>query len=252
MSSRRSTRCAPVLAQLIRGRGTARLDLAPFGPEEHAAHVAQLLGSSPPPALLRATYARSEGNPFYTEELLAAGDPDAARLPNPCATPCWYGSGSCRQTRWKWSAPLALAGPSRISCSHAVAALDEACLLAALRETVDRAVVVPDPETGRYGFRHPLIAEAVYADLMPAERSRLHRAFAEALAADPDLGDASPARAAAELANHWYAAGVMRRPCRPSWPRRTRLAAFTPRERRWRTWCAPRSSQIGSGMRARS
>ncbi len=199
-----------VLGQLIRGTGTARLDLRPFGPEEHAAHVAELLGSTPAPALLRATYARSEGNPFYTEELLASGDPDTARLPESLRDALLVRlrelSPAAREVARVigvgWSVPHPLL--SR------VAALDETALLAALRETVDRGVVVPDPETGRYGFRHPLIVEAVYADLMPAERSRLHRAFAEALAADPGLGDASPARAAAELANHWYAAGVAR------------------------------------------
>ncbi len=199
-----------VLAQLIRGRGTARMDLAPFGPEEHAAHVAQLLGSRPPPALLRATYARSEGNPFYTEELLATEDPDAARLPESLRDALLVRlrelSPAAREVvrvigvGWSVSHPLL----------SQVTTLDESALLAALRETVDRAVVVPDPQTGRYGFRHALIAEAVYADLLPAERSRLHRAFAEALAADANLGDASPARAAAELANHWYAAGAMR------------------------------------------
>jgi DNA-binding CsgD family transcriptional regulator/tetratricopeptide (TPR) repeat protein len=199
-----------VLGQLIRERATARLDLVPFGPEEHAAHVAQLLGATPPADLLRATYARSEGNPFFTEELLAAGDPDAARLPESLRDALLVRlrelSPAAREVvraiSVGWSVPHALLAR--------VVGLEEPALLAALRESVDRAVVVPDPATGRYGVRHPLLAEAMVADLLPAERSRLHRAFAEALEADPDLGDASPARAAAELANHWYAAGVMR------------------------------------------
>jgi DNA-binding CsgD family transcriptional regulator/tetratricopeptide (TPR) repeat protein len=200
-----------VLGQLIREPRTARLDLLPFGPEEHAAHVAQLLGTTPPPGLLRATYARSEGNPFFTEELLAASDPDAARLPDSLRDALLVRlrgiSPAAREVvrviSVGWSVPHPLLA--------SVARLDEPVLMAALREAVDGALLVPDPATGRYGLRHPLLAEAMLADLLPAERSRLHRAFAEALEAEPELGDASPARAAAVLANHWYAAGVMRK-----------------------------------------
>ncbi len=200
-----------VLGQLIRGRGAARLDLAPFGPEEHATHVAQLLGGDPPSALLRATYARSAGNPFFTEELLAAGDPDAARLPESLRDAVLVRLRELSPAAREVVRVISVGWSVSHQLLNRVAHLDEAALLAALRESVDRAVVVPDPGSGRYGFRHPLIAEAVYDELLPAERSRLHRAFAQALAAEPELGDASPARAAAELANHWYAAGVMRR-----------------------------------------
>ncbi|MGC5561254.1 helix-turn-helix transcriptional regulator [Streptomyces sp. FR-108] len=48
-----------------------------------------------------------------------------------------------------------------------------------------------------YSFRHALIREAVYADLLPGERVRLHRAFAQVLA-----GRGLPAECAAERAHH--------------------------------------------------
>ena len=51
-----------------------------------------------------------------------------------------------------------------------------------------------------YAFRHALLEEAAYADLLPGERTALHLALAEALAADPSLGRRA---AAAELAHHW-------------------------------------------------
>ena len=54
----------------------------------------------------------------------------------------------------------------------------------------------------RYAFRHALLQEAVYDDLLPGERTRLHAAFARTLEASA-AGD--PTRAA-ELAYHWYAA----------------------------------------------
>ena len=57
-------------------------------------------------------------------------------------------------------------------------------------------------------FRHALLQEAVYDDLLPGERTRLHGAFARTLeaaaTADGDL--ARDASLASELAYHWYAA----------------------------------------------
>src|SRR5262249_22745736 len=57
-----------------------------------------------------------------------------------------------------------------------------------------------------YKFRHALLAEAVNADLLPGERTRLHLALAEALASDSSLA-VEPGNTAAELAFHWRACG---------------------------------------------
>ena len=86
----------------------------------------------------------------------------------------------------------------------AAAALDEVTLYDALRECVSRQVLVPDPTAGveRYVFRHALLQEAIYDDLLPGERTRLHAAFARTLEARA-AGDGAHA---AELAYHWYAA----------------------------------------------
>ena len=93
-------------------------------------------------------------------------------------------------------------GPDRLLA--AVASLDEAALHAALREAVDHHLLVVD-ESGRgYAFRHALAREAVYDDMLPGERVRLHTAYAEALDAEPEL--AGDAAAEAALAYHCYAA----------------------------------------------
>jgi tetratricopeptide (TPR) repeat protein len=58
-------------------------------------------------------------------------------------------------------------------------------------------------EDDRVGFRHPAFREVVYAELLPGERARLHRAAAEAL-----TQELAPApEVAGELARHWYLAG---------------------------------------------
>ena len=58
----------------------------------------------------------------------------------------------------------------------------------------------------RYAFRHALVQEVVYDDLLPGERRTLHRAFAEALEARTPVGGAAEAGRWAELAHHWAAA----------------------------------------------
>ena len=56
-----------------------------------------------------------------------------------------------------------------------------------------------------WAFRHALLREAVYQELLPGERNRLHAACGTALAARPELAGGEEA-AAADLAHHWYAA----------------------------------------------
>ncbi len=72
----------------------------------------------------------------------------------------------------------------------------------AVRETVARQLLVPDGADG-YAFRHALLREAVYADLLPGERTRLHGVLA-GLLADEDRLTANPGTAA-ELAHHYLA-----------------------------------------------
>ncbi len=86
-----------------------------------------------------------------------------------------------------------------------MAGLDEAELLEALRETVDGHLLVVDPTGHGYAFRHALTRDAVYEDMLPGERVRLHAAYAAALDRDPHLGGGDDGDASA-LAHHWYAA----------------------------------------------
>ena len=85
---------------------------------------------------------------------------------------------------------------------------------------VDHHVLNVDPTSGRYDFRHALFREAVYQDLQPGERIKVHRAIAELLCAQPALAaDGTEAGAAAELATHWlraqdHSGRCRRRTCR--------------------------------------
>ena len=63
------------------------------------------------------------------------------------------------------------------------------------------------PGEDGYQVRHALLGEVIAADLLPGERARLHTEYARALSNQPELANAAPAVAAAELAVHWDAAG---------------------------------------------
>ena len=64
----------PILAELERESKVRRIALAPFARADFADHVGSLMGHTPDPSFLDQLYARSEGNAFYTEELVAAGE----------------------------------------------------------------------------------------------------------------------------------------------------------------------------------
>jgi DNA-binding CsgD family transcriptional regulator/tetratricopeptide (TPR) repeat protein len=201
----------PLLVEATRGERVERITVERLTRREHDLQVAAILGAPPDRELLAQTYARSDGNPFYTEELLA---PDAGRGAVLSTSLREVLLARIRGLRDRTRAVLRVVAVG-YSVTHplleAVAGVPEDALLDSLREAVDRAILTTDPGSGRYRFRHPLIAEAIYDDLLPGERLRLHRRFAEALEVDPALADASPARAPAELANHWLRAGDERR-----------------------------------------
>ena len=197
----------PFVIELERSGRGRRLDLARFSRDELAALITDLLGAPPGRPLLDNVFARSEGNPFFAEELLVAvgngGLPDSLR--------------ETLLLRVERLAPLArqvlgVAAVAGRRVGHrllaAVAAISETELDDALREAVAWNVLVTDRDGASYAFRHALLREAVYDDLLAGERLRLHRAMAEALTEDRDLaGDG--VGVAGELAHHWLAAGEL-------------------------------------------
>ncbi len=143
---------------------------------------------------------RAEGNPFFTEELVSAARSGNGALPTELADLLLV-----RLDRLDSSSRLAVRAASvagrRVShdlLSHG-SGLDDGELDGALRAAVEANVLLPVGTDG-YTFRHALLAEAVYDDLLPGERVRLHAAYAKALAARDVVGTA------AELARHARAA----------------------------------------------
>ncbi|WP_272947633.1 helix-turn-helix transcriptional regulator [Ornithinimicrobium murale] len=141
---------------------------------------------------------RAEGNAFFAEELLEASELGGDALPADLADLLLLRLDRLDETAQHMVRAAAAAG-RRVSHDllEAVLGLPEAELDAALRVAVETNVLVPD--RGSYAFRHALLAEAVYDDLLPGERTRLHRSYVRAISGG-GLG------ASAELARHARAA----------------------------------------------
>jgi DNA-binding CsgD family transcriptional regulator/tetratricopeptide (TPR) repeat protein len=192
------------LAQSGRPPAVERLELRAFTREELAAQLRGILEQAPDRALVDRLYARSEGNAFFTEELLAASA-DGGELP-----PSLRDALLMRievlpervQQVLRVAAAHARVVPHRLLA--AVCDLPEWELHDALRAALADHVLVRHDEDN-YAFRHALLQETLASDLLPGERITLHLTLAQALEVDSTLVSAD-GRAAAELYGHWLGA----------------------------------------------
>jgi DNA-binding CsgD family transcriptional regulator/tetratricopeptide (TPR) repeat protein len=196
----------PWLAELDRGP-VQRLELPRLDRTETMAQLVAILGAAPPTDLVDAVFARSEGNPFFTEELLAAVQAGSDALP---ATIRDLLRGRLQALPGETRQVLAVVAVAGRRVSHrllaAVAGLEDQPLVAALHAAVAQELLVTYPGQDGYELRHALLREILDADLLPGERIRLHARYAKALAERPELAGAVSGLAA-ELAAHWDTAG---------------------------------------------
>jgi DNA-binding NarL/FixJ family response regulator len=201
-------------AQWIRVPGVTRVQLEPL-PDPDVRRLVQALSGGPLTDLsereVRAIVARAEGNAFFAEELVGAAIGSKGREPGPAADTA---SGVPVDL-----ADLLLARLDRLddggrqvvraaACagrrvSHAalaeVVGREDGELDRSLRNAVEQNILARVGEDS-YAFRHALLAEAVYDDLLPGERVRVHAAYTAALLSHRVDGTA------AELARHALAA----------------------------------------------
>ena len=190
-----------LLAELGRSPLVTTLGLDRLSRDEVGQLVAQL-ATGMAPRLVDSLFERSEGNPFYCEELLAAADSDPDGLPD-----------SLRDVLLLRVAGLG-DGPRHVLSLVATAArpVDDATIAGAaglagdecelaLRTCIDRGLLVFDRRAGAYSVRHALLREALGEDMLPAELTACHRALARS------LEQHATAENAADRARHWAAAG---------------------------------------------
>ena len=199
----------PYLAVLDRSGRAQRVELPRLDRAETVAQLVGILGAAPPAELVDAVFGRSVGNPLFTEELLGAIRAGSGALPPTLRDLLRGRVRALPELARQVLAVVAVAGrrvPHRLLAE--VAGLEDQPLVQALRAAVADQLLVTRPGEDGYELRHALLAEVIQVDLVPGERAPLHAAYARALTERPELADASPAVAAAELAVHWDAAGA--------------------------------------------
>jgi DNA-binding CsgD family transcriptional regulator len=193
------------LAELERGARAQRIELEPLSSAQVAEQVLDITGTAPTAEFSQALHDRAQGNPFFTEELLAAGD--GGELPVSLRDALLVRP---RRLSGRGLEIVGVAAVAGRTVDHRLlrelVAMKEGELIAALREAVAEQVLISDGLS--YSFRHALLREAVYSDLVASQRAPLHAALARALTAQPGLAG-TPTGSAAEIAHHWHAAGEL-------------------------------------------
>jgi DNA-binding CsgD family transcriptional regulator len=198
-----------VVADLQRLPSVSSVELGPLPP----AVVAQIISTVPngpaespgavPAATLNRIVERAEGNAYYAEELRAAAC-DAGPLPSGLAALLLSRVERVSAAAQQVLRAAAVAGRRAGDDLVRSVARDEQMLTdqeydhAVWELVAHQLLVTDDVGDGGYSFRHALLREAVYADLMPGERTRLHGRLATLLAARAP----SVPGTAAELAHH--------------------------------------------------
>jgi DNA-binding CsgD family transcriptional regulator len=198
----------PLLTAWERMRTVDRVELDRFDRGEVAAQLTAILGDGPAPAVADAVFDRSGGNAYLVEELagLVRNDRDLDDLSPSLLDVLLSRVDALSADAQKLLRTACVAGRAvsdRLLAT--VAGFAEAELYTTLRETVDNHLLVVDPSGYGYTFRHALTRDAVYEDMLPGERVRLHAAYGDALAADPRMAS-DPGTLPATIAHHWYAA----------------------------------------------
>jgi DNA-binding CsgD family transcriptional regulator/tetratricopeptide (TPR) repeat protein len=203
----------PLLADLLRLDHVDELELGAFGHDELAEQLAGITGTAVAGDLVETVLARSGGNPFFAEELMAAGQAGLGMSRSLRDTL----EGRLRSLDAAAERVLRVASVAGVQVDHRLLAsvvdVDERELLDAVRAAVEHHLLEPtEPgEAPGYAFRHALVQEVAYDGLLPSERTDLHAAFARAIEAHPEVRMDDPAHTTALLAHHWLMAHDLER-----------------------------------------
>ena len=191
----------PLVAELRRRPNVVALALGPLGPDDAARQLETIAGRPLSATLVGELHARSGGNPFFLEELYAArADAASGAVPKSLADAVLLRVGRLDEAAGRLLALVAAAG-GRISFELLERLVAPAELPAAFRSAVDAGILVREADDRGVCFRHALMGEVIYDELLPPERAKLHRGIAEALLA-------TAGAPASQLAVQWYRAGA--------------------------------------------
>jgi DNA-binding CsgD family transcriptional regulator/tetratricopeptide (TPR) repeat protein len=197
----------PFLAELDRSGRAERLELGRLDRRELAELLAGILGEPAGPTLVDEILARSGGNPFFAEELLAAHR-EGVEL-SPALRDVLLARVEALPDAIQQVLQVAAVAGGRIDHDLLVevAGQPPERLVELLRRAVAQHILVVKEDGDAYAFRHALVQEAIYEDLLPVQRGPLHAAYARALTARIQGRDrGATATELGQLAHHWYVA----------------------------------------------
>jgi DNA-binding CsgD family transcriptional regulator/tetratricopeptide (TPR) repeat protein len=199
-----------LLSELERSRSVSRVDIARLDRDEVRRQVHEILGSLPDDDAFDRLFSRSEGIPFFVEELVGFDESCEGDLPRTLRE-LLLARYERLSDETQHFLRLLSAGGVRVEHDLLVQVHsgDADVLDRAAREAVFANILIADERS--YAFRHALVREAIHSDLLPGERSRFHTRFAEALEAV-----AGDRRLAVEISYHWLAAHDLPRAFRAS------------------------------------
>ncbi|MDF9815829.1 helix-turn-helix transcriptional regulator [Streptomyces sp. SPB162] len=194
----------PFLAELDRLRTVGRIELSRFSRAEVCSQITGILAAEPDGDLVDKVFDRSDGNPFFVEELAVSIQQGCSHGLSDSLRDLLLVRLETLSEDAQRAARIVAEGGTTVEYPllAAVAGLGEDELIEALRACVGVNILLPSEDGDGYRFRHSLVREAVSDDLLPGERSRINRRYAEALEAGPGL--VRNDERAARLASYWY------------------------------------------------
>ena len=194
------------MTELTRLPAAHRIVLEGLSSDEIAERVSAMLGEPAPIALVEQVVARGQGNPFFTRELVAAhmaGETIPMVLSDLISVEI---AGLDDVARDVLGAIATIGRHVSHKLLATIVALNDSDVEKAVRTAIDTQLLVIDSHGDAYRFRHPLLGEVIYADLLPPQKTRLHHRIAETLQQQSRENLTRPDRAG-ELAFHLDRAG---------------------------------------------
>ena len=196
----------PLVNELERLERARRINVAPFDRGELTEALADILGDTPADELVDRLFARSEGNALYSEELLAAGLEGRGAAPQSLRDAFMLRIERLSADAQRSARAIAVGRRLDESIIGEVTGIEHAALQTALRDAVSEQVLMAGDD-GRLFFRHALLREVLYDDLLPGERAELHLELARAFERRVAGQDDREVERATTIASHYAAAG---------------------------------------------
>ena len=170
-----ATRMRRLVDGVRRSESGLKIELGSLEAAELLTLVTAHAEASLPPSVSPSIVTRSEGNPFFAEELLAASEATyraTAREPARPAAATGRPAGSGPRSALLRMQQTEAAG-REVPYSPATGpeqGLADTELRESLRRAVDNGAFLADHAARRFRFRHALLAEAIYTTILPGER----------------------------------------------------------------------------------